>query len=61
MDNNNSRRRLTSKIIFKTTSLIVIPLFIAVSTLIITLQQNELGIANRAKDLDIAQKQREQD
>ena len=60
MNNNNSKRRLTSKFIFKTISLILIPLFIDVSTLVITLQQNQLGIANRAKDLDIAQKQTNQ-
>ncbi|CAM4794845.1 unnamed protein product [Rotaria magnacalcarata] len=34
---------------------------IAVATIIVTIQQNELNKANRANDLEIAQKQREQD
>ncbi|CAF2117261.1 unnamed protein product [Rotaria magnacalcarata] len=36
-------------------------LLIAVATIIVTIQQNELNKANRANDLEIAQKQREQD
>jgi hypothetical protein len=52
---------VSAKLVFKGISLIIIPLFISISTLIIALQQNRLGEANRANEFEIAQKQREQD
>ncbi|CAF1278072.1 unnamed protein product [Rotaria sp. Silwood1] len=40
-------------------SAIIISLLIALATIVITIQQNKLNKANRANDIDIAQKQRE--
>ncbi|UJR14490.1 hypothetical protein I4U23_001486 [Adineta vaga] len=58
---NSSNNRLNGEKLFQIISAIVIPLVIAVATIFITIQQNELNKANRENDIDLAQKQREQD
>ncbi|CAF5115274.1 unnamed protein product, partial [Rotaria sp. Silwood1] len=50
---------IKSKTILHMISAIIISLLIALATIVITIQQNKLNKANRANDIDIAQKQRE--
>jgi len=61
MPEQNYANRIKGKTILQIISAIIIPLLIAIATIFITIQQNELNKANRANDLDIAQKQRDQD
>lgn len=58
---NESNIRVKSKTILHVISAIIVPVVIAIGTIIVTIQQNELNKANRANDIEIAQKQREQD
>ncbi|CAF4267723.1 unnamed protein product, partial [Adineta steineri] len=55
-ENSQTTRCTTEKF-----SAIIIPLVIAIATIVITVQQNRYNQATRENDLDIAQKQREQD
>ncbi|CAF0887342.1 unnamed protein product [Adineta steineri] len=59
-ENSQTTRCKTEKFL-QIISAIIIPLVIAIATIVITVQQNRYNQATRENDLDIAQKQREQD